>query len=171
MRQGTVQIDGLIGQAYNETKMFNLIAGNIGNQATGTLKDRLLNQIKIIQSELDELKKGVETSDNLETLDGAGDLVVTAFGALQIVDEVCKGREALLEICANNLTKYIQVTPDGYSPNSKQIIDDTIQMYKDKGQEVTVTLNKHFGVHVFKDADGKVKKPINYKNVDLVSYL
>ena len=167
MTQGTVQIDGLIGQAYNETKMFNLIAGNIGNQTKGTLKDRLLNQIKIIQSELDELKKGVETSDNLETLDGAGDVIVTAFGALQLVDEVCKGREALLDICANNLTKYVQVT----NPDAQSIIDTTIQMYKDKGEEVTVTLNRQFGVYVFKDQNSKIRKPSNYKNVDLVSYL
>lgn len=160
-------IDGLVGNAYSSVKIFNSIANNIGAQSTGTLKDRLLNQIKIIQSELDELKAGVESDNPLETLDGACDLVVTAFGALQMVDEQCQAREGLLEVCANNLTKYVQVS----DPNAKEIIDATIQMYKDKGEDVTIELNKSFGVYVFKDQNSKVKKPSNYRPVDLVSYL
>lgn len=161
------RIDGLVGQAYESVKTFNTIAGNIGNQTKLTLKERLLNQIKIIQSELDEFKTGVETNDPLETLDGAADVVVTAFGALQMVEEVSKARESLLEVCGNNLTKYVQVT----DPNAKEIIDATIRMYQFKGEEVTVELNKQFSVYVFKDQNGKIRKPSNYKNVDLVSYL
>ena len=60
-------VDGLVGQAYSSVKIFNHIAGNLGNQGTLSLKEKLLNQIKIIQSELDEFKKGVETDDPLET--------------------------------------------------------------------------------------------------------
>lgn len=160
-------IDGLVGNAYSSVKIFNSIANNIGGQSKGTLKERLLNQIKIIQSELDELKVGVELDDPLETLDGACDLVVTAFGALQMVDEQAKAREGLLEVCSNNLTKYVQVS----DPNAKEIIDATIRTYQFKNEEVKVELNKTFGVYVFKDQNGKVRKPSNYKNVDLVSYL
>ena len=160
-------IDGLIGEAYSSVKIFNSIAGNLGTEGTLSLKEKLLNQIKIIQSELDEFKKGVETDDPLETLDGAEDLVVTAFGALQMVDEVSSAREALLEVCDNNLTKYVQVT----DPNSRDIIDKTIEKYKNEGVEIEVQFNKTFGVYVFKDKNGKVRKPVSYKNVDLVSYL
>lgn len=160
-------IDGLVGNTYSSVKVFNTIANNLGSQVKGTTKERLLNQIKIIQEELDEFKKAVETENNLETLDGIADVIVTSFGALQMVDEQCKAREGLLEVCANNLTKYVQVT----DPNAKSIIDATIQMYKDKGEEVTVELNTSFGVYVFKDSNGKIRKPSNYKTVDLVSYL
>lgn len=160
-------IDGLIGNAYSSVKVFNSIANNIGNSTTLSLKDRLLNQIKIIQSELDELKAGVESDNSLEVLDGACDVVVTAFGAMQMVDEVCSAREGLLEVCANNLTKYIPVT----DPNARSIIDATIAKYKAEGNDITVEYNKVFGVYVFKDQNGKIRKPTSYKNVDLVSYL
>lgn len=161
------RIDGLVGQAYESVKTFNTIAGNIGNQTKLTLKERLLNQIKIIQSELDELKAGVETDDPLETLDGVADVVVTAFGALQMVEEVSKAREGLLEVCANNLTKFIQVS----DPNAQAIINTSVEYYKEDGVEITVELNRNFNVYVLKDQNGKIRKPSNYKSVDLVSYL
>lgn len=160
-------IDGLVGQAYESVKVFNHVANNIGNQTQLTLKERLLNQVKIIQSELDELKSAVEAEDDLETLDGVCDVAVTAFGALQMVDERSKARDGLLEVCANNLTKFVQVV----DPNAKEIIDATIRMYKDKGEELTVELNKQFGVYLFKDQNGKIRKPSNYKNVALMDYL
>lgn len=160
-------IDGLVGQAYESVKSFNTIADNLGGKVSLPLKDRLLNQIKIIQSELDELKTGVESDNPLETLDGACDLVVTSLGALQMVDEIYNAREGLLDVCANNLTKYIQVT----DPNAKAIIEDTVAKYKAEGVEIVVNYNKTFGVYVFKDSEGKIRKPVSYKNVDLVSYL
>jgi|APGre2960657404_1045060.scaffolds.fasta_scaffold00085_20 hypothetical protein len=167
MTQGTTHIDGLIGEAYNSVKTFNLIADNIGNNTTQTLKERLLNQVKIIQSELDEFKKGIEEDDVKETLDGVDDLVVTAFGAMQMVDESLRAREALLDVCANNLTKYVQVT----NPNARNIIEVTVEKYKSEGVEIDVHYNKTFGVYVFKDKNGKIRKPCNYKNVDLSSYV
>jgi hypothetical protein len=160
-------IDGLVGKAYNSVRMFNNIANNIGNNTQQTLRERLLNQIKIIQSELNEFKLGVETNDPLETLDGVGDLFVTAAGALQMVDEVSRAREALLEICDNNLSKFIQIS----NPNAQQIIQDSVKYYAEKGLHVVAELNSTFGVYVLKDQDGKVRKPTNYKSVDLVSYL
>lgn len=160
-------IDGLVGQAYQSVKTFNLIANNIGNQTKLSLKERLLNQIKIIQSELDELKAGVEENNPLEVFDGGCDLVVTAFGALQMIEEVSNAREGLLEVCANNLTKYVQV----FDPKANEIIQQTIEQYASQGIKVTVELNNTFGVYLFKDENGKIRKPSSYRNVDLISYL
>lgn len=160
-------IDGLVGNAYSSVKVFNSIADNIGGKVSLPLKERLLNQINIIQSELNELKDGVELDNPLEILDGVCDVVVTAFGAMQMADEVYDAREGLLEVCANNLTKYVQVT----DPNARTIIDATVAKYKAEGVEIVVHYNKTFGVYVFKDLEGKVRKPTSYKNVDLVSYL
>lgn len=160
-------VDGLIGEAYNSVKVFNHIANNIGKDVQLPLKQRLLNQIEIIQSELNEFKDGVELNDPLETLDGVGDLFVTAVGALQMVDEVSKARESLLEICDNNLTKFIQVS----DPNANEIIKSSIEQYAAEGVEITAELNRVFGVYVLKDQNGKIRKPSNYKAVDLVSYL
>ncbi len=160
-------IDGLIGEAYSSSKIFNYIAGNLGNGSTLSLKEKLLNQIKIIQSELDEFKKGVETDDPIETLDGGCDVLFTAFGALQMLEEVCRSKEATLEVCDNNLTKYVQVS----DPNAREIIESTVQKYKEEGVEIEVQLNKTFGVYVFKDKNGKVRKPVSYKAVQLESFL
>lgn len=163
-------IDGLVGMAYSSIKIANEIPGTLdkAKKATGEdFKVLLKNQIKIIQSELQETIDAIEANDEVETLDGAGDLFVTAAGLLQIVDTHTEGREALLEICANNLTKFISV----FDPNKDQIIKDTIELYEAKGVKVTPVVNTTYNMIAFMDENGKYKKPSTYKAVNLTSYL
>lgn len=164
-------IDGLVGAAYSSIKIANEIPGTLDkarkSKTNEEFKAILQNQIKIIQSELQETIDAIEANDALEVLDGACDTFVTVAGLLQLVDSRINAREALLEVCANNLTKFISV----FDPNKDQIVKDTIEKYSKDGITVKAVVNQQYNMIAFIDDNGKYRKPSNYKAVDLVSYM
>lgn len=157
-------IDGLVGEAYSSTKVFNIVAKQVGSETNKPLKERLLNQIKCIKSELQELEEAVEAEDYSEIIKESSDLLITSMGALQVLEYACSStKEDLLKVCANNLTKFVPLS----DPNARQIVEDTVKMYEYKGEDLTVEVNQQFRVYVFKDSNGKVRKPSNYKTTVL----
>lgn len=163
-------IDGLVGQAYSSVRYANMIPNTLDkarNCTNAEFVQLLKNQIKIIQSEVQETVDAIEANDALEVLDGGCDMLVTTMGFLQLLQERSQAREALLEVTANNLTKFISV----FDPNKDQIVKDTVELYATKGIKVTPVVNKALNMIAFMDDNGKYKKPSTYKNVELISYL
>jgi hypothetical protein len=111
--------------------------------------------MKIFKSECKELIDAHKAHDSVELLDGAIDVFVTLSGLMQIMEHLGFGVEkGTKRICDNNLEKYI----DGETCTDISLVQPP---------NTTHTYNDYFDVHVFKDKDGKVKKPIGFKPVEL----
>lgn len=136
---------------------FNATAGNFDNLDTveGVSK-ALSSQVALI---LEEVKETIEAKDYIEALDGVVDVLVTAFGYAQMLEHIgVDVAKAMNLIAENNLSKF---------PLSAEDAQRSVKMYADKG--INVTAIKNDGRWVIKDEKGKVRKPYNYKPVDLSS--
>ena len=166
-------------EAYNKTKQFNIIAGNLK-------KANVVLQLKLMLEELNEtvlatkhvidwhekyeelavLPSGVlnesgnpvirnateEDWDLVELLDGACDMKVISDGLLQILE--ARGfdvQKGLNKVVDNNLSKYPTVEPNRADYNPRW----------------TKTYNESFGRWILKDENGKIRKPHDFVPVDL----
>lgn len=149
--------------AYNQIGLFNLIAGNLENVTLESID----NQLGFIFEELEETIEVVEWTSasqdscddldydpDVEVLDGACDLFVTVSGLLQKLEAAgFDVAEAMNRVNMNNLSKF---------PNSQD------ELFKIQPENTHIKLNTNFDVVVFKDIEtGKIKKPLNFKPVDL----
>ena len=66
-------------------------------------------------------------------------------------------------VAANNLEKYIHTA----LPDSREIVERTVQMYEDKGEPVKVVYNEYYQSFLFLDSNGKVRKPFGFTPVNL----
>ena len=150
---------GSVGELYEDTYAFNDISGAIRE----TSDESFVSQIDFIEEEFNELKHGVLNNDNVETLDGLVDCAVTLMGYMQKF-HFTTGADigtAMQLVATNNLEKY---------PKTKQLAEDTVKMYADKGVDTYYTYNDTYQVYVIRDKiTGKVKKPMGFKSVDLSS--
>lgn len=152
---------------YAMSEDFNSIAGNLSAPPT---RQQLLNQLALIKEELEETIEAVELGDAVETIDGAADILYTLNGFNQML--VKAGYDVLkanLEVCKNNLTKFISAKDEG----CMKMIDDTINYYKATFDiDVVEFYNSDYDVFVLKNlATGKIIKPLNYKTVDLKLFI
>lgn len=162
-------VDGLVGQAFYSIRVANEVPGTLERASKASkeeFKKILQDQIQIIQSEFKETVEAIEQNDEVETLDGGCDLFVTVAGLLQILEAKVQTREALLDVCANNLTKFISV----HHVERDKIIEDTVRQYEEKGVMITPVVNHKYQAIAFIDQDNKYRKPSNYKPVDLQKY-
>ena len=150
-----------LANLYEDTETFNRIPGNLEN----ITEKKITNQLKVILSEVIELKEGIETNDLVESVDGCIDVLVTVFGMMQMLERTygIDFTKACELVAANNLEKYI---PEGYT-DSREIVERTLQMYEDIGQPVQAVLDKDSGCYYFVDANGKVRKPFGFTPVNL----
>lgn len=152
---------------YEMSEDFNKIAGNLSAPPT---KQQLINQLALIKEELEETIEAVELGDAVETVDGAADILYTLNGFNQML--VKAGYDvtgANLEVCKNNLTKFIPAKDEG----CMKLIDDTINYYKATFDiDVGEFYNSDYDVFVLKNlATSKIVKPLNYKSVNLKAYI
>jgi hypothetical protein len=140
---------------------FNDIAGNYTDIVS---KEHILAQIVLIEEELNEMKLGVKAYDDLETLDGMCDVLVTVIGLSQMLER--NGYDvvnALNAVCDNNLEKY---------PKDQKRVMDTIVMYINKGITATWQYLKDLDVYVIKNPNtGKILKPLDFPKVNLVPFV
>lgn len=144
-------------ELYEDTYAFNSISGAIQE----TSDESFVSQLDFIEEEFNEFKHGVLNNDNIETLDGLVDCAVTLMGYMQKF-QFTTGADiglAMGLVAANNLSKY---------PTSKELAEQSVKMYADKGIETYYTYNEDYQVYVIRDkTTGKVKKPVGFKPVDL----
>ena len=136
-----------VGTAFTEIKKFNEIGGSLQN----ITKDSIALQLDLIQEEYLETVQAFDDCNSEEFADGIADLFVVVCGMIQKLEVVGYDMEAVLAaVCENNLSKYI--------PVGKAIHYDP---------EFTKTLNEKHQVYVLRDKKLKIRKPTNFKPVDL----
>lgn len=142
------------GELYSDTYAFNSISGSIQETSQKSFSD----QLSFVEEEFYELK---DATSNVEALDACVDILVTVMGYMQKMQytygaDVAKAMDLIAE---NNLSKY---------PPTKELAEQTVKMYADKGVETYYTYNEDYQVYVIQDKiTGKVKKPVGFKPVDL----
>ncbi len=148
-----------IGYDYEDFKedcyAFNEIAG----------KDKLVShkdlreQFKLIVEELKETCDGLATNNPEEVLDGTVDVMVTAIGLLQKLQNLGMDvNKALYKTAVNNLSKF---------PTTEAVAIETAEMYERQGVDVVVEFKSDFDVFVIKDTNDKVRKPSDFVSNDL----
>lgn len=141
---------------YQGCAFFNTVAG----KDKPTSKQDLLNQIKIIESEVAELREGIELNDAEEVLDGAIDSAVTVFGMLQMLENIgFDVQRASAKTVVNNITKF---------PDSEQVAKDTVALDPENLRYESFQMYDPVEtVYIIKDKNDKVRKPVGYQKNDL----
>ena len=150
-------INDVVSRFESSVFSFNATAGNFENMNDiESIGESLSSQAALI---LEEVKETIEAKNYIEALDGVVDVLVTAFGYAQMLEHIgVDVAKAMNLIAENNLSKF---------PLSDEDAQRSVKMYADKG--INVTAIKNDGRWVIKDEKGKVRKPYNYKPVDLSS--
>ena len=148
-------IDYCISDLVCDTNEFNSIAGN----DTKLTKQDYESQYKVLLEEVYEIKEALDTDNIVELVDGVIDALVVISGFVQKLENQGINMSKAMELIAeNNLSKY---TMNAY------VADMSVADYKNKGIEVVSEFNKEYCVYVLRDTNGKVRKPINFKSVDI----
>lgn len=143
-----------ISSFKQECYAFNFYAGKEDKYEVPDLR----NQAERIREELNECFEGLDNNDPKELLDGIVDVMVTAFGLMQQMENA--GFDvlgAMQKIAQNNLTKF---------PASKEIAEYSAKEYEAKGEPCYVS-QRGQRYCVKRISDDKVMKPIGYKSVDI----
>jgi len=148
-------IDYCISDLVCDTNEFNSIAGN----DTKLTKQDYEAQYKVLLEEVYEIKEALDTDNIVELVDGVIDALVVISGFVQKLENQGINMSKAMELIAeNNLSKY---TMNAY------VADMSVADYKSKGIEVVSEFNKEYCVYVLRDTNGKIRKPINFKSVDI----
>lgn len=138
-----------------DVKDFNIIAGK--DQDVSYLD--LCKQFKLITEELKETADGLSANDPTEVLDGVVDVLVTALGLMHKLEVLgFDSRKALYKTAKNNLSKYT---------TSEAIAIESAKQLEAQGEVINATYNSAYDVFVIKDANDKVRKPLDFKSNNL----
>lgn len=154
---------------YSDVDAFNYLKGwNENADYSPTVMPQLIEgQLLRIQEELKETFQAHSEKDDVEILDGAVDILVTAVGLVQLLSRT--GTDvfgAMEEVARNNLMKYTDVlseaeeTRDHYKANGEDCEVHTV--YTDDDGSIYAVLRK---------SDDKLLKPVNHPRVELSKYL
>ena len=139
---------------------FNEIAGNNLDTSLASFEA----QQKCLVEEVNEISTGLKNKDVEEVLDGVVDTLYVAIGMLHKLKEMgVDVEEAMLRIAENNLSKFPEC--------SDYVIDSTVDLYDEKGVKVSYSFARspvdYYKVVVFKDENGKIRKPYGFESVTL----
>lgn len=163
-----------IAEAYQQVELFNEIAGNFDNVTIESIS----NQLDIDYEEVIETITAFDERNDVEFLDGLVDRFVTGMGLLQKAERAGYNvAEAVKRVNANNLSKYLpyhkveivdfESIGNKYSLEEVQLKSASWYDREHQPPNTTAIENERFSVVMFKDANGKVKKPLNFIPVDL----
>ena len=154
---------------YNEVDAFNHLKGwNAEVDYSPSIMPQLIEgQLLRIREELKETIKAHSEKDDVEILDGAVDILVTAMGLVQLLSRTeTDVLGAMREVARNNLMKFTEVLAAA---------EETRAYYKAKGEDCEVhtvyTDDKGSIYAVLRKSDNKLLKPINHPRVELSKYL
>lgn len=146
---------------------FNAMLGRKDN-----LWEGMKRQIPIIEEEIFELKQAVAAHDETELLDAVIDVIYTTSELLHMIEE--KGyhiNKALKEVANSNNSKFIDVEVVK-GERLKQLILDSIEHIKEtKGVMCEPVLNTEKGLVMLVDENGKIRKPLTFKEPYLAECL
>ena len=118
-------------------------------------------KVSLIQEELNEIKEGIENNDIVEVIDGVADLLYVAFG---LVNEFGLNDcivAAFAEVHRSNMTKACATIEEA---------EETADFYrkKDNVESYIKPIGNTFVV--YRAADNKILKSINYSPADLKQF-
>ncbi len=126
--------------------------------------DDFVNQQELIHEEVYEGIDALEDNDIRELLDGTVDVLVTALGQLQKLEQLgIDVYKAMQDTVQNNLSKFV---------SSEEEAIATSDMYFEQGIQTKVVYNPKFNLYCIKNAEtDKIMKPIGFQSNDLSSCL
>lgn len=126
--------------------------------------DDFVNQQELIEEEVLEGFDALEGNDVLELLDGTVDVLVTALGQLQKLEQLgIDVYKAMQDTVQNNLSKFV---------SSEEEAIATSDMYFEQGIQTKVVYNPKFNLYCIKNSvTDKIMKPIGFQSNDLSSCL
>jgi hypothetical protein len=143
---------------YDGVYKFNAVAGNLDNVE----EDSLRAQARCVLEEAKELFTAVDENEGPEQLlKESIDVTVTIFGFIQQLYSL--GYDvfgAMTKVNENNLTKVS--------------MDDIVAAYTVMAyEELNIPVEKHRSPigYCVKDENGKIRKPVNYKAVDVSEFV
>jgi hypothetical protein len=143
----------------DDANIFNDISGS----STACAKKDIGNQIALMQEEVQETYDAYLNGDMVETLDGCIDTLYVTLGLLQKLNNLGIDTEgAMQQVALDNLQKF---------PICEIVAKETVKMYSEKGIEVISKYDVLHDVHVIKDMNDKVKKPLGFIPTDLIQYV
>ena len=149
-----------VDDLYADTAMFNRIGGNLKREPT---IDNLVSQFKVLESEVKELKEGLDNKDYVEILDGAIDITVVIFGFIQILEKMNFDVEKAMErVAVNNLSKFVRDIQDAIKSRDK---------YMREGKSVHIEYDSIHNLYGLKNDAGKIRKPHNFVPVELSDFV
>ena len=158
-----------MSEFYSDVDAFNHLKGwnAEADYSPSAMPQLIEGQLLRIQEELKETFKAHSEKDDVEILDGAVDILVTAVGLIQLLSRTeTDVLGAMQEVARNNLMKFTEVLPKA---------EETRDYYKSKGEDCEVhtvyTDDKGTIYAVLRKSDGKLMKPINHPRVELSKYL
>lgn len=140
-----------VQERYNEVEKFNRIAGNL----TDVTVAKLEAQMKVFIEESKETADAFSNKDSVELLDGICDSFVTLAGLMQMAEKMgFKVDEALKRVNENNLSKF-----------PTHVTYDAKRQYE--ASEWRVVFDTDYRLYILKDSNGKVRKPVGFKPVQI----
>jgi NTP pyrophosphatase (non-canonical NTP hydrolase) len=150
------QSDYALTEFKRKIDLFNCIAGK---DVLPSDQD-IINQVKLITEEAKEIKDALEQGEpEINLLQESLDVLVVTFGLLQMLKN--KGYDvdkAMGKVVDCNLSKF---------PTDKEVAYSSSADYLSKGESVYVGYNQEGNVYVLKDENNKIRKPLNFKKVNL----
>lgn len=138
-----------IMRQYESVETFNDVAGNFDNVDVAAIEA----QIKVVVEEITELKDAFYNKDAVGLLDGVCDGFVTLMGLIQKMNVAgFKVSEAIDRVNANNLEKF-------------KLGEGTLNTYM--SVDWNVIYNSKYECFVLKDKNGKIRKPLGFKSVEI----
>jgi NTP pyrophosphatase (non-canonical NTP hydrolase) len=150
------QSDYALTEFKRKIYLFNCIAGKDGVPSD----QDIVNQVQLITEEAKEIKDALEQGEpEINLLQESLDVLVVTFGLLQMLKN--KGYDvdkAMGKVVDCNLSKF---------PTDKEVAYSSSADYLSKGESVYVGYNQEGNVYVLKDENNKIRKPLNFKKVNL----
>jgi hypothetical protein len=163
MQQLELQFDEPI---YNMTYSFEDFASDcyLFNELAGkdkqcSYKD-IYQQSLLINEEVNEILCGVTDNNPEEVLDGCIDVLVVTLGLMQKLEQLgVDVSKAMQKTAMNNFSKF---------PSDFMIAQESVVELKRKGVECRAEYNADYELYVIKDANDKVRKPLDFVSNDLL---
>lgn len=124
--------------------------------------ERCQLRVSLLAEELEELKEAIAANDLVEIADALCDLQYVLSGAVLEFGMGEKFVELFNEVQRSNMSKACQSLAEA---------EATVKFYADKDGTVAEILEENGLWKVYRKADNKVLKSINYSPADLVSIL
>ena len=120
----------------------------------------IYQQAQLVHEEVCEILDGVQHNNPEEVLDGAIDVMVVTLGLMQKLEELgVDVSKAMQKTAMNNFSKF---------PSDFVISQESVAALKEKGVECRAEYNEEYELYVIKDANDKVRKPLDFVSNDLL---